>query len=118
MVYTVLSRERLLAADDTLTETVDVPEWGGSVVLRSLTLAQAKKVRRYIADNRDNAEVDDLDIAMVVLIEGMVDPQLDAGDVVALSGKQTSVITRLSRKVIDLSRMGNLLAEVERAKNV
>ena len=36
----LLSREQILAADDLKAETVDVPEWGGSVRVRMLTGAE------------------------------------------------------------------------------
>ena len=32
----VLSKEQILQADDLKTETVEVPEWGGDVLLREL----------------------------------------------------------------------------------
>lgn len=33
----ILTRDDILAAPDVLTETVEVPEWGGSVIVRGLT---------------------------------------------------------------------------------
>jgi hypothetical protein len=32
-----LTRDQILEADDLKTETVDVPEWGGSVLIRTMT---------------------------------------------------------------------------------
>lgn len=34
---TVLTREAILSADDLPAETVDVPEWGGKVRIRTMT---------------------------------------------------------------------------------
>lgn len=34
---TILTRDQILGADDIQTETVDVPEWGGSVLVRGLS---------------------------------------------------------------------------------
>lgn len=36
----ILNREQILAAPDLVTEIVPVPEWGGEVVVRSLTAAE------------------------------------------------------------------------------
>ena len=33
----ILNREQILAANDVKTRIVDVPEWGGSVIVRGLT---------------------------------------------------------------------------------
>lgn len=38
-----LARDAILAATDTKTESVDVPEWGGSVVVRSMTAGARDK---------------------------------------------------------------------------
>ena len=37
LTHTPLTREAILAAQDIVTETVDVPEWGGSVLVRGLS---------------------------------------------------------------------------------
>ncbi len=37
MVEALLTREQILQADDLTTEIVEVPEWGGSVIVRGLT---------------------------------------------------------------------------------
>lgn len=34
---TILSKDQILEADDLKTETVEVPEWSGSVIVRSMT---------------------------------------------------------------------------------
>jgi len=34
---TILTRDQILQANDLVTETVEVPEWGGSVFVKSLT---------------------------------------------------------------------------------
>lgn len=58
----LLTREQILGADDLPTEDVDVPEWGGTVRLRTLTgterdafeassVQQAGKVRRININN-------------------------------------------------------------------
>lgn len=36
----VLTRDEILAAQDIRMETVEVPEWGGAVIVRSLTAAE------------------------------------------------------------------------------
>lgn len=61
---TLLSRDQILKADDTQTREVDVPEWGGTVRVKSLTgrerdafeestiQGQGKKVRQNMTNFR------------------------------------------------------------------
>lgn len=59
---TILTREQILQANDIITETISVPEWGGEVLVRGLsgsqrdafedaTLDQKGKSRRVILAN-------------------------------------------------------------------
>jgi hypothetical protein len=42
----VLSREAILASNDIKSEMVDCPEWGGSVMVQALTLAEVDQWRK------------------------------------------------------------------------
>ena len=48
----ILSKEQILAAQDLETETVDVPQWGGSVLVRSLTARERGQLISSIVDQR------------------------------------------------------------------
>lgn len=57
----ILTREEILQADDLKTEIVNVPEWGGEVIVRTMTgtdrdiwdnLMFRKGERNYLNDNR------------------------------------------------------------------
>jgi len=49
-----LSRDAILARDDILTEAVDVPEWGGKVLVRGLTGQQRDAFERSNIEQRGN----------------------------------------------------------------
>jgi len=64
----ILSKERLLAAPpDQVYETVPVPEWGGDVILRSLTGADRMRLHAFLQKHPD------LDPVCVNLAVAMVD---------------------------------------------
>jgi hypothetical protein len=48
----MLRREDILAAQDIVTESVPVPEWGGAVLVRSLSGTQREAMDRVIYDAR------------------------------------------------------------------
>lgn len=49
----VLARDHVLAAADANTETVAVPEWGGSVVVRSMTAGDRDKFDAMVASTKN-----------------------------------------------------------------
>ncbi len=53
-----LTKDQIFAADDRKTEDVDVPEWGGTVKLRSLTGAERDKFEASLQE-RKGAKVKD-----------------------------------------------------------
>jgi hypothetical protein len=48
----MLSRDDILAADDIETEIIDVPEWGGKVMVRSMTGAQRDQWEASMMERR------------------------------------------------------------------
>src|SRR5438874_1567721 len=54
----LLTREEILAANDLITESVSVPEWGGAVLVRTLTAAErdAFEASCYIGRGQDRKE--------------------------------------------------------------
>jgi hypothetical protein len=95
-----LSRDQILIAPDIKTVEIDVPEWGGSVLVRGLTGAQRDKFEMSILEIRGNKRImktEDIRAKLVAL--SIVD---DAGAVVftdsdirALSDKSAAALTRV-----------------------
>lgn len=46
----VLSKEQILSVDDRKTEVVSVPEWGGDVIVRSLTAKEKEEWENSLTD--------------------------------------------------------------------
>lgn len=51
----ILSRDQIMAADDLKRELVEVPEWGGSVYIRSLTGAERDKFEADVNGSKRNS---------------------------------------------------------------
>ena len=106
----LLSVEDILHASDIREETVEVPEWGGSVRVRSFTKAQAQSIRERATLQRDtrNAKAGTLDVShmeLLMFIEGVVEPRFSEGHLITLKGKSAVAIERVNKAIARLSGM-------------
>lgn len=53
----VLTRDQILAADDIKTESVDIPEWGGTVLVRGMTGRQRDKFEEELTIQRGKSTI-------------------------------------------------------------
>ena len=92
-----LSADDIWSADDIREETIEVPEWHGSVRIRALTLEQianlATKVTRRTPGGQDIVDRE-LSVALT-LVYGMIEPKLTELDVQRLKSKSASAVTRI-----------------------
>lgn len=49
----LLDRDKILSVDDRVTETVDVPEWGGSVIVMRLSSTERDSWENWCAELRE-----------------------------------------------------------------
>lgn len=118
----ILSRDQILQSKDIQTETVDCPEWGGSVMIRALTLAQAQEWRRShlkkdvhrdrggkltIAYNVDAELLAKSDARLIVMacVTESGQALFTTQDVEALMEKSSAPVARLALAIITLSGM-------------
>lgn len=119
----LLDREAILARNDLPRELVAVPEWGGEVYVRGLTLlerdrleAQAADVMAALANGLGSASLRAKLLALTVCDEHG-QPLFDDADAAKLATKSTAATERLVEAALRLSLMvpGSLEATVERA---
>lgn len=96
----VLTAEALLAAEDIKRETIEVPEWGGSVVVQGLSVKAVNEANRR---SMVNGQVDAEKVTVQVVIEGMVEPKLNPDQGPQLAEKSMAVINRLGTRIFELS---------------
>ncbi|KVK77969.1 hypothetical protein [Burkholderia sp. MSMB1498] len=98
---TILNRAAILAANDLATVTVDVPEWGGAVIIRSMTGAQRDAYETSLmtkdASGRYTIDTENMRAKLVIFtaVDETGTPLFTPDDLPAFAGKNAAVIERL-----------------------
>lgn len=108
-----LTADQIIAAEDLKTEVVDVPEWGGSVVLSALSVRALNEANRKATVG---GEVDAEKITVQVVIEGMTEPKLTDDQAGQLAQKSAAVINRLGAVIFRLSGVDAPTLEANEAR--
>lgn len=110
-----LTAEQIVEVDDRKLEVVDVPEWGGAVRLRPLSLEEywdvedKSQVRGTVVPKERC-----LQMLRVSLVDEAGEPLFDEQSIRALSRKSFKATERLFNKIIEISDLtGELLKEAE-----
>lgn len=114
----LLNRESVLAATDTRTEVVSVPEWGGEVIVRGLSGTELEKFESSITSTKGKPVLDHVRarLCQLAIVGEDGRPMFKPHDVVALGAKSAVALNR----VFDVARRlsGMTKEEVEEiAKN-
>ena len=96
----ILSIAEVAEALDRADRVVEVPEWGGAVKLRAMTLEQRDVVIAQAKD--DKGAMDGQKLVRLLVINGIVEPMLTEE---ILKGKAFAVIDRLANEVMQLNGM-------------
>lgn len=100
MALKLLSRAEILQAPDIQTETVDVPEWGGSVLVRGLSGDQRDAYEESLMTGKGQArDVKTRGMRVKLVVRCIVDeagvPLFTEADVEALTNKSSAPLQRL-----------------------
>lgn len=115
---TFLTADEILAADDIPEDTVEVPEWGGKVRVRGLTLKQLsaiaqKAIRRNPQTGQDETN---REISVLLTIQaGMVNPKLSNQQLQRLSEKSGAATTRVLQAINALGPTPEAVSEAEKS---
>jgi hypothetical protein len=96
----MLNKDAILSANDLPTETVDVPEWGGQVVIRSMTGKERDEFEQSIVTtNGKSRETNMQNIRARLCALTMVDEAgnrlFDSADAEKLGGKSAKALDRV-----------------------
>ncbi len=109
-----LTADAILAAEDFNYADVDCPEWGGAVRVRSLSGGQ----RSVITQRVQAKETDELEELLTVM--GVVDEDgnriFTNKDIDLLKKKSNTPISRIAKKIMEISGIGNVDEAVNEAK--
>lgn len=118
---TMLTAEAILNASDLTEATVECPEWGGSVLVRSLTKAKVQELRTQatvltVKNGKPEEEVDSKKLELLMFIHGVVEPAFSADQVEAIAGKANAPVDRVTKKVLEISGLApNAVKEAEKS---
>lgn len=108
-----LSRDQILAATDVVYEEVAVPEWGGKVLVKSLSGAERDKVEATIVNPNGRKTTWNLqNIRAKFVAWAVVDPEthqrlFNDDDVIALGRKSAAALQRVYNVVQRLSGLSD-----------
>jgi hypothetical protein len=104
-VKKILSLDEIIEVDDRKIDTVDVPEWGGTVKIRALSRRQVLEALEQ-ATARDGS-VDGAKLQMLYLVRGMHEPQVTEDRIDQLNAKHPDPIHRIVERIREISGMGD-----------
>ena len=106
----MLSREAILAAQDTVLEVVAVPEWGGDVTVRSLTGAERDWLESQIVHREGKTVTTNLEnlrakLAAMTLCDAEGQRLFTEQDITALAAKSAAALDRVFQVAARLSAL-------------
>lgn len=112
----MLTKAQILGAIDLPSETVNVPEWGGAIVVRTMTGTERDTFEQDLADDKDNPI-----FRARMLVRCLTDengaPLFTDDDVDALSAKSCKALERVYNVARRLNGIGNDQAEALRGNS-
>jgi hypothetical protein len=108
----MLTRDQILAATDLPTETVNVPEWGGDVRLRSMTGEDRDRwesawidYRKQMGDQEDMGHFR-AHLLSHVIVDDAGNPLFSESDIARLARLSGKAIVRVSRAAMRMNGIG------------
>jgi hypothetical protein len=98
----MLTREQILAADDLPREQVEVPEWGGSVWVRTLTVGQREQWEQTVERHKGNTAAT---IVVMTACDETGSLLFTEADIPALSAKSAGAVNRIMDVATKLAKV-------------
>jgi hypothetical protein len=104
MAEKILSMAEIMEAQDITEQTVPVPEWGGSVKVRSISHRTMKNIRKKVAAQSGTDEPSEDDVEKYILIEGMIEPKIDEDEYEQLLEKSSGAVMKILTAIMSSSK--------------
>ena len=108
-----LTAADILQAEDFVFEDISIPEWGGTVRIRSLSGAQRATLKKAIDAGTETA---DEMICVMCMVDDDGNRIFNSSQIEALRKKNTKAITRIAKRALVISGMIDPAKAVEEAK--
>lgn len=99
----LLTAAQILECSDLEEEVVEVPEWGGSVRVRSFSKALQQQIRK---DAKIAGEIDSDRLELLLFISGVVEPKFSPDQYEQLRKKNAKALDRVLKVLNRLSGLG------------
>ena len=107
----MLTAEEIWAAKDIEERTVDIPQWGGAVRIRTFSKKQADSMRKRATHQDRFTKQDVVDNEMLealLFVEGVVEPAFTLDDYDRLQEKSAVAVSLVLRAIMDASGLSQL----------
>lgn len=105
----ILSKDSILTADDLPTEEVEVEEWGGSILIRTLTGRERDQLEAnmLVGKNGDAIDLENVRARLVVAaaVDGEGKPLFQPADIAKLGEKSSAALSKAAAVAQRLSGM-------------
>jgi len=99
----ILTTEDLQQVIDRKERIFEVPEWGGAIVLKALSLAQRDAMMAHVTDNgRPDGKPDPVKMIRALVLHGVHEPKLSEA---FLENCAFEVVDRIAQAVLDINGM-------------
>lgn len=118
----ILNKDQILEANDLKTEEVEVAEWGGSVIVRTMTGTDRDAFENTLVKEDDSGKVvRDMDnmrvkLLAMTIVDDAGNRLFESADIAMLGRKSSAAIERVYAVAARLNGIG-AAAEAEAAKN-
>jgi hypothetical protein len=109
---TRLSREQVLNAKDIQQEEIEVKDWGGTVLVQSLSALQRRQIIKSCSDK--DGVLDSVKFQTAVIVAACIEPKFERADIDALSEKKAGVIAKLAESIAKVSGFNDTPEEAEK----
>lgn len=98
----ILSLDEILAAPDLDEKTVEVPEWGGAVVVHGMTKKEQQQLRKQATDPL-TGQVDPDKIEILMLAHCLAEPKITVEQAEQLAQKSAAAFDKVLTAIMDVA---------------
>ena len=98
----ILSIDEILAAPDLGEKTVEVTDWGGSVVVRGMTKKEQQQLRKQALDPL-TGQIDPDRMEILMLAHCLAEPKITIEQAEALAQKSASAFDKVLTAIMDVA---------------
>ena len=104
----ILNKESIINAVDIKAIEVDVPEWGGNVLVKPLSVGDRDEFTAWVTDNEGKINARDFmtKLVLISLVDKSSNRLFTNDELSVLSKKSAKVIERLFKQIQEVSGLG------------